>query len=179
LERTLGFEHEGGAAVRLNLGRGAFVLLYVTSVCLLAQRLEDNHVAYWSANELRDVDVKELRPQSKAAASGVGSKTFMNLQTHKVMIAHRDKPGTPELHKTETDVFVVQSGGGVLQVGGEIVDRKDNATGASGSSIRGGEMHAMGVGDVINIPSNVAHNWLLKPGEAVTYFIVKVEEPRP
>jgi uncharacterized RmlC-like cupin family protein len=36
----------------------------------------------------------------------------------------------------------------------------------------------MAVGDVINIPPNVPHNWLLTSGQSVTYFIVKIEEPR-
>jgi mannose-6-phosphate isomerase-like protein (cupin superfamily) len=102
----------------------------------------------------------------------------MDVPTHKVMMSHREKPGVPELHTAETDIFVVQAGGGTLQIGGEILDRKDNATGATGSSIRGGERYTMGVGDVINIPPNVPHSWLLGPGETVTYFIVKVEEPQ-
>src|SRR5215203_1757623 len=114
----------------------------------------------WAAGDLRSTETKELTPQSKAASSGVGSKTFMDLDTHKVMMAHREKPGVPELHKAETDVFMIQSGGGILQVGGVIVDRKDSPNGATGSSIRGGEKHMMTVGDAINIPPNVAHNWL-------------------
>jgi len=145
---------------------------------LWAQGREENRVIYWAAADLRSAEMKELTPQAKAATNGVGSKTFMNLQTHKVMMAHREKPGVPELHKAETDVFVIQSGGGILQVGGQILDRKDNAAGATGSSISGGEKHAMAIGDVINIPPNVPHNWLLTPGQSVTYFIVKVEETR-
>jgi mannose-6-phosphate isomerase-like protein (cupin superfamily) len=157
---------------------GVFILLCVIGISLEAQKPAENRVAYWTATDLRSAEAKELTPQAKAAANGVGSKTFMDLRTHKVMMAHREKPGTPELHKGETDVFMIQSGGGILQVGGEILDRKDSAGGATGSSIRGGEQHMMAVGDVINIPPNVPHNWLLTPGQSVTYFIVKVEEPR-
>ncbi len=155
------------------------LVLCASGVSLWAQGREVNRVVYWTAASLRSADSSELTPQARAANNGVGSKTFMNLQTHRVMMAHREKPGVPELHKAETDVFVIQSGEGILQVGGEIVDRKDNAAGATGSSIRGGAQHTMGVGDVINIPPNVAHNWLLTPGQSVTYFIVKIEEPRP
>jgi mannose-6-phosphate isomerase-like protein (cupin superfamily) len=157
---------------------GVFVLLCAAGVSLWAQGRQQNRVAYWTAGELRSADVTELVPKAKSADNGVGAKTFMNLQTHRVMMAHREKPGVPELHNGETDIFVVQSGGGILQVGGEMVDRKENAGGATGSSIRGGEKYTMGVGDVINIPAKVAHNWLLTPGQSVTYFIVKVEEPR-
>jgi mannose-6-phosphate isomerase-like protein (cupin superfamily) len=156
--------------------RIAVGLLCVGAASLWAQGREQNRVVYWASTDLRGIETKDLTPQAKAAANGVGSKTFMDLSTHKVMMAHREKPGVPELHKAETDVFMIQSGGGILQVGGEIVDRKDNPSGATGSSISGGEKRMMSVGDVINIPPNVAHNWLLTPGQSVTYFIVKVEE---
>ena len=56
---------------------------------------EENRVVYWTAGDLRSVEAKELTPQAKAASNGVGSKTFMDLRTHKVMMAHREKPGTP------------------------------------------------------------------------------------
>src|SRR2546427_11389864 len=143
-------------------------LLCMAGVSAWAQSREHNRVVYWAATDLRTTETKELTPLAKAAASGVGSKTFMDLDTHKVMMAHREKAGVPELHKWETDVFVVQSGGGILQVGGDIVDRKDSANGATGTSIRGGEKRTMAVGDVINIPPNVAHNWLLTEGQSVT-----------
>ena len=163
--------------VLMVLAGASLMVLCVAGASLWAQSREQNRVVYWTAAELRSTEAKDLIPSAKAARSGIGAKTFMDLQTHKVMMSYRERPGTPELHKAETDVFVIQSGGGVLQVGGEIVDRKDNASGATGSSITGGEKHSMSVGDVINIP-NVAHNWLLTPGQTVTYFIVKVEEPR-
>jgi mannose-6-phosphate isomerase-like protein (cupin superfamily) len=158
--------------------QGALMLVCLAGVAAWAQSRDQNRIAYWKASELRSTETNALVPQAKAAASGVGSKTYLDLPTHKVLLAHREKPGVPELHKGETDVFIVQSGGGILQVGGEIVDRKEIPSGATGSSIRGGETYTMGVGDVINIPANVAHNWLLKPGESVTYLVVKAEEPR-
>ena len=162
---------------RLAVG-GILAFACAAGVSLWAQSREQNRVAYWKAADLRSTEMNALVPQAKAAASGVGAKTYLDLSTHKVLVSHREKPGVPELHKGETDVFVVQSGGGVLQVGGDILDRKDNAAGATGSSIRGGEKYTMGVGDVINIPPNVPHNWLLAPGESVTYLVVKAEEPR-
>ena len=156
---------------------GVFMLSCVAVISVWAQSREQNRVAYWKAADLRSTEVNALVPQAKAAASGVGAKTYLDLSTHKVLVSHREKPGVPELHKAETDVFIVQSGGGVLQVGGEMVDRKDSPAGATGSSIKGGEKYTMGVGDVINIPPNVPHNWLLAPGESVTYLVVKAEEP--
>ena len=117
-----------------------FVAVCLAGVSAWAQGRGENRVVAWTAASMRSADTSELIPQGKAAPSGVGAKTFLDLKTHKVMMSHREKPGVPEFHTGETDIFVVQTGGGILQVGGEIVDRKDNAAGATGSSIRGGNV---------------------------------------
>ena len=91
-----------------HCARGVLMVLCVAGVSLWAQSREQNRVVYWTAAELRSTETKELIPSAKAARSGIGAKTFMDLQTHKVMMSHRNQPGTPELHKGETDVFVIQ-----------------------------------------------------------------------
>ena len=124
-----------------------------------AQGFESNRIAYWPIGEMRAIETNEMIPKAKTpggSGARVGSKMLFNLPTHRIMLAHRASSSPPEVHKAETDVFVVQSGGGVLQVGGE--------------------KFKMAVGDVVNIPPNIHHNWFLEPGQTVTYFIVKVEE---
>ena len=78
-----------------HCARAVFVLLCVAGISLWAQGREENRVIYWAAADLQSAEMKELTPQAKAATNGVGAKTFMNLQTHKVMMAHREKPGVP------------------------------------------------------------------------------------
>ena len=142
-----------------------------------SQAPEPNRVAYWPDAELKSVDTNNL--SAKAKKGTAGAEFFLTTAHHQVLMARRERPGPPELHKAEIDIMIVRTGGGILQVGGEIVDRKDSAAGATGSSIRGGDRHTLGPGDVINIPANVPHAWLLGPGEQVTYFLVKVKEPIP
>lgn len=144
-----------------------------------SQGPEPNRVLYFLDADMKSVEMKRLSPKAKVpSASGVrvGAEFFMNTANHTVLMARRESAGAPELHKNETDVMIVRSGGGVLQVGGEIVGRKDSAAGATGTSIRGGEQRRLGPGDIINIPPNVAHNWLLQTGEHVTYVVVKIKE---
>jgi mannose-6-phosphate isomerase-like protein (cupin superfamily) len=142
-------------------------------------RSEPDRVVLWPDAELNDLETRELIPKAKASiprGTSVGFQQFLNTPTHTVLVSHRESTGnTPELHNGETDIMIVRSGGGVLQVGGEIVDRKENPAGATGSAIRGGTNYTLKVGDVINIPPHVAHNWLLEAGQSVTYFVVKVK----
>jgi mannose-6-phosphate isomerase-like protein (cupin superfamily) len=140
---------------------------------------EPDRVVRWSDADLKALDLNELIPNAKASipkGSSVGAKYFLNTAEHTVLISHRESVGNkPELHHAETDIMFVRSGGGILQIGGEIVDRKENAAGATGSSMRGATDYTVVPGDVINIPPNVAHNWILQPGQNVTYFVVKVK----
>ncbi len=91
-----------------------------------------------------------------------------------VGIIHRgptnDKPGDPIhvlYHYYTPEVYIIQSGGGVLTTGGVIDDRKDSTSvpnvmnGPSGVGIagRGAYSRRVGPGDIIIIPNGVAHGW--------------------
>jgi mannose-6-phosphate isomerase-like protein (cupin superfamily) len=94
---------------------------------------------------------------------------------HLLEIIHRDANGQAELHKTQADVIVIQTGHATVETGGEVVDGKETAPNeVRGSSIKGGVKHEVGPGDIINIPAGVPHRFFVEPGTAVTYFVVKV-----
>jgi len=91
-----------------------------------------------------------------------------------VGIIHRgptnDKPGDPIhvlYHHYTPEVYIIQSGGGILTTGGVIDDRKESAgvpnvmNGPSGSGIagKGAYSRRVGPGDIIIIPNGVAHGW--------------------
>ena len=97
---------------------------------------------------------------------------------HSFMISHRDKDGLAELHETQTDIMVIQSGEGTLVVGGELVDGKAVRPGEqAGSAIKGGVKRSLAAGDVVHIPAGVPHQMFLTPGKPLTYFVVKVNKP--
>jgi len=72
----------------------------------------------------------------------------------------------------------VQSGEGVLQLGGTVIDKK--ATGSPGeyvgSRLDGGSRHPLAAGDVIHIPATVPHAFLVPKGKHLTYVLVKFPE---
>ena len=93
-----------------------------------------------------------------------------------MMISHRDKNGIAEYHEKQTDIIVIQTGTAMLEIGGQVVDPKTTGPGEiRGPSIKGGVKHAVAPGDVVHVPSKTPHQFFLKPGTQITYFVVKVD----
>jgi mannose-6-phosphate isomerase-like protein (cupin superfamily) len=129
----------------------------------------------WSSSELKG-HAKTLAPkmnQRKVATERLG--TFGN---HHALIAHREGDGEAELHETQADVFVVQSGEATLVVGGEMVDGKKTAPGElRAPSIKGGQKKPLAAGDIVHITASVPHQLLVPAGKEFTYFVIKVDTP--
>ena len=107
-----------------------------------------------------------------------GIKQKADFGNHLMEISHRDATGRAELHKVKADVIVVQSGSATLLTGGEVIDPVPTAENEiQGTGIKGGVRREIGVGDVIQIPAGVPHQFFLKPGTQITYLIVKVISP--
>lgn len=131
--------------------------------------------AMWPGADLKGYGAK-LAP--KVDAKKVAAERLASFGNHLTMIAHREGDGEAELHETQADIFVVQSGAATLVVGGEMVDGKTTAPGeVRAPSIKGGERKPLGVGDIVHIPAKVPHQLLLKSGTEFTYFVVKVDTP--
>jgi uncharacterized RmlC-like cupin family protein len=101
--------------------------------------------------------------------------TFAN---HGLQISHRDKSGEVEVHQTKADVMVIQNGDATLLYGGEGVNMHVVAPNElHGTTIKGGSSRRVTTGDVIHIPTGVPHQFILAPGETITYLVVKVVDP--
>ena len=83
---------------------------------------------------------------------------------------HRDADGFPEIHEDGLDVVFIKSGEGTLLVGGEMLNR----TGVRGTGIAGGTRYALGPGDIIHVPANTPHRYLVPEGGHITYVLVRV-----
>jgi mannose-6-phosphate isomerase-like protein (cupin superfamily) len=93
---------------------------------------------------------------------------------YSMTVTRRQASGVAELHKTQNDVFVVESGEATLVTGGTIVGAKTTAPGeVRGASIAGGERRKIGQGDFVHIPANIPHQFLLDAGGQITYAVVK------
>ena len=91
-------------------------------------------------------------------------------------MAHRETDGEAEIHEGLSDVFFVISGEATLVVGGKAIGLKTTGPGElRGTSIQGGVSKKLGAGDVVNIPPKTPHQTLVKAGQKITYFVVKVK----
>lgn len=116
---------------------------------------------------------KTLAP--KVNAQKLAMQQLGNFGNHSLMVAHRQADGEAELHETQNDIFIVQSGSGTLVVGGKVVNGKTTAPGeVRGTAIEGGEKRALAPGDVAHIPAKIPHQVLVEKGRQITYAIVKV-----
>jgi mannose-6-phosphate isomerase-like protein (cupin superfamily) len=129
---------------------------------------------YWSSAELKGF-AKTLAP--KINAQKIATDRIAELGNHYAMMAHREGSGEAELHETEADLLVIQSGSATLIVGGAVQNGKTTAPGEiRGPSIDGGSKQKLAAGDVVHIPSKTAHQLLLEHGAQFTYFILKVKD---
>jgi mannose-6-phosphate isomerase-like protein (cupin superfamily) len=131
---------------------------------------------HWRAADLKGLEQKlmgKLDPKLKAA-----SEPLAKFSNHSFALAHREASGEAELHETQADVFIVQSGEANLVVGGKVAGARTTAPGeVRGPSIEGGRQMKLAAGDVVHIPAKVPHQLLVEAGKQFTYFVVKVDTP--
>jgi len=147
----------------------------VIALCMAAAALPAGPPAgfgYWKHAQLQGF-AKSLGP--KMSAQKVASQTLATYGNHSFLIAHREGDGEAELHETQNDVMVVESGAATLVVGGTIAGARSIAPHEiRGTSIRGGERVALAPGDVVHIPIKTPHQMLVASGQQITYFVVKI-----
>ncbi len=151
-----------------------FIALFIASaVWMIAADPEG--FAQWKSAELKQIGEK-LAP--KVDQNKVATQVLANYGNHNMMVAHREASGQAELHETQADIFVVQSGEGTLVVGGTVVDPKTvSPHEVRGTSIKDGETKRLSPGDIIHIPAKTPHQVMVPAGQQITYFVVKVDTP--
>ena len=83
------------------------------------------------------------------------------------------------MHLKLADFITVRSGEGEVLIGGTIVDGKTSAPDElRGRAIEGGKSYKIAAGDVLYIPANTVHQFLVAPGKNFTVTIVKIT-PKP
>ncbi len=130
------------------------------------------------------LNFNELAQRGKAlldkARSGNGSAgiTLANYNGHYTMLTARTASGGAEMHGRYADFLIVIDGEGTEMTGGTIVDRKDGANGETrGKTLEGATAHVLHKGDVIHIPAGTPHQAIEAPGQSITIYVIKVEEP--
>lgn len=101
-------------------------------------------------------------------------KEFGNYGNHMIGLSHREGDGSAEMHETQVDIWIVESGEATLVLGGTILEPKTvKPHEVRGRSIEGGSTSQLGPGDIVHIPAKVPHQ--LKIGKSFTYTVIKVD----
>jgi mannose-6-phosphate isomerase-like protein (cupin superfamily) len=147
----------------------AMVLLFIASTCVLAS--DPGDFTLWKGTVIQDAG-KRLSPKiddQKFAWESMG--TYKN---HLIGVSHREGDGSAELHETQVDIWIVESGEATVVQGGKIVDPKTvKPHEVRGSSIEGGITTKLSPGDIVHIAANVPHQ--LKIAKSFTYLVIKVD----
>jgi len=137
------------------------------TILILAAILAAGPVDIWTGAELKSGSGALT---AEAQTKGLAGKTF-----GAASLWRRAKSGQAELHKTKTDLIVIEEGSATLVFGGVIPDaHATQANEIRGSSIRGGESRKLAPGDVVRIPANTPHQFVLDQGQSVAYFALKL-----
>ncbi|HZQ44135.1 MAG TPA: hypothetical protein VFA99_12845 [Acidobacteriaceae bacterium] len=120
---------------------------------------------------------KALLDQARQGNGSAGI-TLARYDGHYTMLTARTASGGAELHHNWSDFLIVVDGEGTEMTGGTIVDRKDGPNGETrGKTLEGATPHVLHKGDVIHIPAGTPHQAIEAPGQSITIYVIKVEEP--
>lgn len=89
-------------------------------------------------------------------------------------VLFKGRTGPWEAHANCTDIYLVQAGAGSLQLGGTIVNPRQESEGEPrGTAVTGAKNHNVSAGDIAVIPRNVAHH--MNPTTLpLAYLLIKV-----
>jgi mannose-6-phosphate isomerase-like protein (cupin superfamily) len=153
-------------------------LLFLVAIPLLAAPSEAPlpvGFEHWTAADMR-ASSKSLAAKAAGDLHHAASMPLSDFPNELFMLAHREADGQPELHETQADVFVVESGSATLVVGGTLVDAETSAPHEKrNGTIQGGTRQKLSPGDVVRIPANMPHQLVLDGAPEFTYFVIKIK----
>jgi quercetin dioxygenase-like cupin family protein len=139
---------------------------------VLAQSPSKSAFGLWRASELAS---RNQALSTKIGPDHSARETLADYGDHRFRLIRRDADGFPEQHDQIVDVVFVQSGEGTLQLGGKVIGLKAGGGAGEfvGTSLEGGERHAIAAGDVVHIPAAIPHAFLVPKGQHITYVLFK------
>jgi mannose-6-phosphate isomerase-like protein (cupin superfamily) len=150
-------------------------IYWIALICALPLAAADPAgFTHWTASDLTGMQ-KKL--SAKLDGKHFASQQLERYGNHYTMVAYRDSDGEAELHEKDADLFVVESGGATLIVGGKMSNPKTTAANElRAPSIDGGTKTKIAAGDIVHIPRNTPHQLMLDGNKQITYFVMKVTE---
>jgi mannose-6-phosphate isomerase-like protein (cupin superfamily) len=128
---------------------------------------------FWSSSQQKDFDKKAFAKLN--FERHLGTERLMD----SAFVAYRNGSGEAEIHEKQADLLLIRSGEGTVLVGGRIVEGKPTGPGeVRGKAIEGGVKYPIAAGDILYIPANTVHQFVIEPGQNFTAMVVKIT-PRP
>ncbi len=147
------------------------VLLFAGVTCLHAA--DPDGFALWKGTVVSNAG-KELA--GKIDDQKFAFQPLATYHNHLLGISYREGSGSAEVHENQTDILIVESGEATLVVGGSMVEpRTVKPHEVRGTSIQGGEIKQLVLGDIVHIPANVPHQLKIAAGKKFTYLVIKVD----
>jgi mannose-6-phosphate isomerase-like protein (cupin superfamily) len=151
-----------------------FIALFIASTAWLAAA-DPTGFGQWKGAELKEA-AKKLAP--KIDQKKLASEALASYGNHSLSVIHREGSGEAELHETQADIFIVESGEATLVVGGTVVEPKTTTPHEiRGPSIKDGVSKHLGPGDIVHVAAKTPHQVKIPVGKQFTYAIVKVDTP--
>ena len=155
-----------------------FSLIFLFAIPFLLAKFDEpvpQGFVHWPAATLNSLS-KTLSVTAAADPHHLAVNHLKDFPNEYLLLAHREADGQPEVHETEVDMIMVQSGSATLLVGGTLV----NGETVSPHEIRNGTIQRgfrqkLGAGDVFRIPAGMPHQMLLGESHEITYLVVKVK----
>lgn len=144
-------------------------LILIPAAALRAQSVDE--LIYLPAARLGEAVETATAPSGEPTVA-----TFLEERDHHASImVRRAQSGEPELHEAFDDIYVVQSGKGVLHYGGTYEGARTVEAGElRGGKIQGGTRQPLSAGDVVVVPADVPHQVEVEPGDTFVYHVLKV-----
>jgi mannose-6-phosphate isomerase-like protein (cupin superfamily) len=109
----------------------------------------------------------------QAALDGKAGLHLVDAKDLAVEGCFRDKPGTPEVHETLTNTFLITDGEATLMIGGTVTGQHAIAPGQMrGGTLTGATAYHVVKGDVFVIRPGIP-TWFSEVPKTVSYYVVK------
>lgn len=151
--------------------RALWLAVFISATALAAT--DPQGFGLWKATAIKKSGEELSHKIDDQKFSWQGLGTYDN---HLIGISHREGDGSAELHETQTDIMIVDTGNATLVVGGKMVAPKTvKPHEVRGTSIEGGEIKQLSPGDIVHIPANIPHQLKIAAGTKFTYLVIKVD----
>lgn len=152
-------------------------LLSLLAIPLLLARSEEpvpQGFAHWPAASLSRL-AQSLHADAAADPHHLAVSQIKDFPNENFILAHREADGLPEVHETQVDVILVQSGSATLLVGGTLVNGEIVSPHEKRNGTIQGVRQKLEPGDVVRIPAGMPHQLFLDGAHEITYLVVKVK----